>query len=102
MSKAKAIVNAEYAIKKRIWWGDGRRCEFPKCRKMAEKQPHHQFGRAGRLQNDTRHWKALCIRHHMWIDWNRDAARALGLLCPWGHWNDYNRMIQYYEQKENL
>ena len=102
VSKAKAIVNADYTIKKRIWWGDGRRCEFPGCKKMAEKTPHHAHGRVGRLQNDTRHWKALCFHHHNWIDQNRAKARSLGLLCPYGHWNDYDRMIQDLKQKETL
>lgn len=94
ISEAKKKTNAEYAKLKRVWWGEGRKCEFPGCRKLAEKYPHHAWGRAGSLQNDVRGWKAVCRFHHNWIDQNRNKARELGLLCPYGHFNDPKRIEQ--------
>lgn len=48
---------------------------------------HHQRGKLGPLLMDERFWIPVCRPCHAWIDANRNAARAMGLLCQRGEWN---------------
>lgn len=93
--------NVEYEKLKREWWKPGLKCAFPGCEKNAEKQPHHSHGRSGRLLCDVRGWIPICRYHHQWIDYNRDEARRLGLLCPYGHFNDWKRMNEFYANRND-
>lgn len=88
------IALIEYAQAKRIWWNSlpNHFCSYPGCRKKASRSPHHLYGRVGRLMCDIRGFRAVCREHHRWIDKNQNDARALGLACPYGHYNDWPRM----------
>ena len=48
---------------------------------------HHKHGKLGKLLMDERFWIPVCRSCHAWIDANRKAAQALGLLAPAGQWN---------------
>lgn len=61
-------------------------CRFPECDQLATDN-HHKFGKLGPLLCWVPGFVPVCRRHHAWIDQNRAAARALGLLAPVGQWN---------------
>ena len=47
---------------------------------------HHLRGKVSTLLWDVRFWKLTDRSTHIWIENNKDAARAQGLLCQKGDW----------------
>ena len=79
-------ISARLRDRQRQYWGIRKvflaehwLCEFPGCQE-GSKEVHHVRGRCGKLLLDTRHWKALCWRHHRWVHHNPVKGREMGLL----------------------
>jgi hypothetical protein len=53
-------------------------CEFPDCQ-MASQDLHHGAGKVGKLLTDTKYFKALCRKHHIFVEENPTIAQELGL-----------------------
>ncbi len=80
---------ADYARAKIEWNKVERRCEYPGCYRVAEKQPHHKFGRGGKLLCAVETWIGLCFSHHRYVHDNIEESRKMGLMCEKGKWNNY-------------
>lgn len=75
------------ALEESMRWLAGYKYGHPVSARLNE--VHHVYGRAGRLLQDERWWMAVSKQGHRWIHENEDFARALGWLCPKGHWNTH-------------
>ncbi len=60
-------------------------------------QVHHKFGRIGRLLLWEPGWLAVSQQGSVWIHSNIMYARALGLICEVGCWNDFERATKCVE-----
>lgn len=79
-----------YAAAKKEWWSslpEPKLCQWPGCKKKAEKEPHHKKGRVSSLLWDVRFFAAVCFGHHNEIHENPKHAREIGLLAPASEWN---------------
>jgi hypothetical protein len=89
VSKVKARLNREYTKLRKQFLADNPMCQAcPKRGIVAAPavHTHHLRGRSRKLQNDTRHWLAVCDRCHHFIHNFPLEARELGLLCQPGQW----------------
>jgi len=84
MSDSQKIRMAEYLKIKAIFLRLNPRCAVNTGK--AADDVHHLRGRAGSLLADTRYWLPVSRSAHVWIDANRDEARAKGWLCEKGDW----------------
>lgn len=57
------------------------------CSKARSTEVHHTRGKNGELRYNTTFLRAVCRPCHTWIDNNRAAARAKGMLCEYGLFN---------------
>lgn len=53
---------------------------YTRCKRKADKSPHHLKGRSGALLCDTRFFCGLCSTHHRWVHDNARVSRELGYL----------------------
>ena len=60
-------------------------------------QVHHKYGRIKRLLLWEPGWLAVSQQGSLWIHGNIVAARALGLICEVGCWNDFERATKCVE-----
>lgn len=54
-------------------------CEYPGCNEINNLDLHHMKGRTGDLLTDVRYFKALCRKHHRWVEENVNEAIEMGL-----------------------
>lgn len=78
-----------------------RRCQ--RCGKVsAFLDDHHWAGRAGKLKDSAECKIPLCRLCHDWVHRNHRKARAAGLLCPVGCWNDPKRALQAWADRTKV
>lgn len=88
VSAKRKETNKTYESQKNIWRKerkalDGFKCEFVdngiRCPKGADRNPHHRAKR-GRNLCDRRHFMAVCLPHHEWIEANKREAETRGYI----------------------
>ncbi len=93
VSPKRAKQNALYRKLRRAFLAEHALCHACMVRRellsiKASTQIHHIRGKIGKLLTDVRFWCAVCDRCHRWITDHTTEARALGLICEKGKWNE--------------
>jgi hypothetical protein len=92
MSASRRRREAAYEKAKRKWWSTVQHLCCPVMlaifgqRIPVAKQPHHIRGRTRKLLCCIKWWLAVSLEGHIWIENNKDQARARGWLAPKGEW----------------
>ncbi len=83
ISKEKAHETKKYRQAGPEWFATHEFCEVPfevhDCTIRATTR-HHMKRQQGKMMNDQRYWLATCLNGHIWIEDNKNKARAMGLI----------------------
>lgn len=73
----RAVELAKYRVE-RDKFLKGKTCQFPDC-KSTNVECHHAKGREGSMVYKVEYFRALCRKHHNWVENNPEEAKRLGL-----------------------